>query len=78
MVWIVIKVARAGRLIWEKRIAEKETIAKTLKCSLDVVNDIIAHKTFPKGKTCVFNKYYIRQEVESDRLDEDRFTISFD
>jgi hypothetical protein len=78
MEWIVIKVARAGRLIWEKRFKEREAIAKHLKCSLDIVNDIIAHKVFPKGKTCVFNKYYIRQAVESDKPKETPFTISFD
>jgi len=76
--WIVIKTARAGRLIWEKKFEDKASIAKVLKCSLDIVNDIVAHKTFPKGKTCVFNKYYIREEVESDKVKEDRFTISFD
>jgi hypothetical protein len=78
MEWIVIKTARAGRLIWEKRFADKEAIAKHLKCSMDIVNDIVAHKSFPKGKTCVFNKYYIRQAVESDKPPVAPFTISFD
>lgn len=78
MVWIVVKTARAGRLIWSLKFETKEAIAKHLKCSLDIVNDIVAHKVFPKGKTCVFNKYYIREEVKSDIPPEDRFTISFD
>jgi hypothetical protein len=78
MVWIVVKTARAGRLIWSLKFEDKPAIAKHLKCSLDIVEDIIKHKVFPKGKTCVFNKYYIREEVQSDKPPEDRFTISFD
>jgi hypothetical protein len=76
--WIVVKTARAGRLLWSLKFENKEAIAKHMKCSLDIVNAIINHKVFPKGKTCVFNKYYIREEVKSDKQPEDLFTISFD
>jgi len=74
----VLKVARAGRLIWEQVFNDLEAIAKHLKCSMDIVNQIVKGQRFPKGKTCVFNKYIIRQEVKSDAPTTNPFVITFD
>ena len=76
--WVVIKVARAGRLIWEKRFETLEEVSKHLKCSDEIVQQIIKRERFPKGKTCVFNKFVVREEVESDKRAEPFGVISFD
>jgi hypothetical protein len=76
--WIVIKVARAGRLIWEKRFETLEEVSKHLKCSDEIVKQIMRGERFPKGKTCVFNKFVIREEVESDKPKHPFGVISFD
>lgn len=75
--WLVIKVARAGRLVYEKQIETKELIQEHLKCSAEIVEQIIRKERFPKGKTCVFNKYIIREFKESDNKDPFG-VISFD
>jgi hypothetical protein len=78
--WIVSKVARAGRLIWEERHETLEAVRARLKATDDIVQQIIRKERFPKGKACVFNKFTIRQEVPSDtRRDGLAFgVISFD
>ena len=75
--WLVIKVARAGRLVYEKKFETKEAIQEQLKCSAEIVEQIIKKERFPKGKTCVFNKYIIREEKDSDKKDPFG-VISFD
>lgn len=78
--WIVSKVARSGRLIWEERYATLEEVRARLKTTEDIVQQVMRKEPFPKGKTCVFNKFTIRQEVGSDtRRDGVEFgVISFD
>jgi hypothetical protein len=57
----VIKIAKSGKLVWSKILETTEDIAKELKCSAEIITQIQQKVRFPKGKTCVFNKYSIRE-----------------
>ena len=72
--WILSKTARAGRLIWEERHETLDDVAKRLKVSQDIVEQIRKKDRFPKGKLCVFNKFSLREETKAPEI---CWTVSF-
>jgi len=75
--WVVIKIARAGRLIYDKRFETLEAVAQHLKTTPEVVGQIVEGHRFPRGKLCVFNKYVVRRETPSDVPADPLGVVSF-
>lgn len=76
--WVLIKTAKAGRLIYEKTFEDLESVRVFLKTTDKVVEQIVAKERFPKGKTCVFNKYVLREKKPEVPDLRDRFEVRFD
>jgi hypothetical protein len=73
--WELTKTSKSGSLVYERVFDSLEEVAKFLKTTEKVVEQIQRKERFPKGKTCVFNKYNLR-EIEEPRKAE--FLVKFD
>lgn len=73
--WELTKTSKSGSLVYEKMFESLEEIQKFLKTTDKVVQQILRKERFPKGKTCVFNKYVIREVKEERRAN---FEVKFD
>lgn len=73
--WELTKTSKSGSLVYEKMFESLEEIQKFLKTTDKVVQQILRKERFPKGKTCVFNKYVIREMKEERRAN---FEVKFD